>query len=205
MRDAGFSWTRPGRVERAGGKLQLGKLEPYDPAKIPALWLRVADLATDQGEGWLRALKMFGPIDDLFSEEPEVEEVHRCPWVDTLDSLSVVAALWQEGEDGVWALPAAPLAVRRGYATLQTELALLAHGTTRGRDLKIVPRGLELAVEPTTLRAHLWLSAAASVRGRERFKRCEHCGLFFPIARMDTRFCSVRCRNWRPSPAAEVA
>jgi hypothetical protein len=168
---------------------------------VPALWLRVAALTGGLAkgpDGWLEALREYGPLEPVVDERPKPEEYLRDPWVRMIERLDEVAFLWREGESGVWALPDAPIELTQGYRPLQDEFARVLRDGVR-----LTAHGLEPALEPVTLDSYLWLAAAESVRSRHRFKRCERCDGWFPIQRTDARFCSTTCRRWQPAPVAE--
>jgi hypothetical protein len=162
------------------------------------MWLRIAALAGDlvkgPDDGWLAALEEYGPLDDVFDEQPHQEEALRDPWRRTIQRLDEVSFLWRKEDAGIWELPAAPIELAKGYHRLQAELARVVYD-----EVRLTARGLELVPEPKTLGAYLWLSAAESVRERHRFRKCECCDGWFAIQRTDARFCSAACRNWRPA------
>jgi hypothetical protein len=190
-------WTTPKSAERDAGMIRFKGWTQYAPERVPAMWLRVATLMSDllrdpESGGWLAALEEYGPLDDVFDEQPHDERYLREPWEEAIRRLDEVALLWRKEDAGVWELPAAPIELTKGYHRLQVELARVAHDET-----KLAVHGLELRPEPSTLRAFLWLSAAESVRERHRFKKCERCDGWFSIRRTDAQFCSAVCRNKR--------
>lgn len=184
-------WTAPKQVERVDGAIRFVGWSQYAPARVPAMWLRLAELETDQ-QGWLTALEQYGPLDDVFDERPRDEETLRVPWQRTIERLAEVSFLWRKEEQGIWSLPDAPIALAKGYRRLRTELTRVLHDSVR-----LAARDLDLVPDPQTLDAYLWLAAADSARSRHRFKRCERCGEWFSAQRKDAMFCSAICRNKR--------
>jgi hypothetical protein len=184
-------WAAPKQVERADGMIRFGGWRNYRPTRVPAMWLRLADLDTAV-QGWLAALEQFGPLYDSFDEQPRDEETLRIPWQQTIEGLAAASFLWRKEEHGIWMLPVAPIELAKGYRRLRAELARVAHDGVR-----LAAHDLDLVPEPQTLDAYLWLSAAESVRERHRFKRCARCGGWFSIQRTDALFCSAVCRNAR--------
>jgi hypothetical protein len=184
--------TAPKHIERDAGTIRLIGWNQYEPARVPAMWMRVADLLAGGDPDWLTALREYGPLDDVFDEQPRTEAMLRDPWRRTIAHLDEASFLWREAEEGMWRLPDAPIELARGYRRLKAELARVVYD-----GVQITTRGLETVLEPRTLDASLWLSAVASVRERHRFRRCERCSGWFPIQRTDARFCSAACRNLR--------
>jgi hypothetical protein len=181
----------------------------YEPARAPALWMRVAAQMSDllknpPDGGWLAALQEYGPLDDTsLDETPRDERVQRDSWGQAIQRLDEVSLLWREGDMGVWALPESPVELTRAYRLLQVQLRQVAGVVDKG--VRLALRGIELVPEPATLEAYLWLSAAESVRDRHRFKKCERCAGWFAIRRTYAQFCSASCRNWRPAPSSDEA
>jgi hypothetical protein len=198
-----WAWTAPKRVHRNGGRtIRFEGWTNYEPGRVPALWLRIAALASDIDTGWLTALQEYGPLLDTFDGVPRDERHERAPWRETIERLAEISGLWREGEAGIWALPESPVELTRAYRRLQTELQRVAGAIENG--IRLALRGLDLVPEPGTLEAYLWLAAAESVRERHRFRKCERCDGWFAIRRTDALFCSAVCRNWRPAPASEA-
>jgi hypothetical protein len=200
-----WAWTAPKEIERDGGMIRFVGWTQYLPERVPAMWLRVAALMGDLLNsppvgGWLTALREYGPLDDVFDEQPKTEEYLRDPWRRAIERLDQVAMLWRKAEAGVWQLPDAPIELAKGYGRLQAEFSRVLYDGVR-----LTAHGLDPVPEPRTLDAYLWLSAAESVRQRHRFKKCERCTGWFAVQRLDARFCSTECRRGRVDAAADVA
>jgi hypothetical protein len=195
-------WTAPKRVERDAGTIRFRGWKQYEPARVPGMWMRVAALAGELQNppygGWLPALEEYGPIDDVFDERPHEEETLRDPWRRTIMRLDEVSFLWRKEGAGIWELPDAPIELAKGYRRLQVEFARVLYD-----DVGLTAHGLEPVLDPKTLDAFLWLSAAESVRSRARFRKCERCDGWFAIRRTDAQYCSAVCRNWRPAPPSD--
>ena len=192
-------WTAPKRIEREAGLIRFEGWREYEPARVPALWLRVAELGADP-DGWAHAVERYGPLLDTFGEEPRAERYERDPWVRAIGHLWTVSSLWKEA-DGIWELPPAPPVELTGaYRRLQNELTRVIADD----GVKLALHGLDPVPEPATLESFLWFAAAAAVRERARHKRCERCDGWFPIRRSDAQYCSATCRNWRPAPASDA-
>jgi hypothetical protein len=194
-------WSAPVWIERNAGAIRLKGWRSYPAEHVPALWLRVAALTSGlaDADGWLKALKEYGPLDPVVDERPRPEEYLRDPWERTIKRLDEVALLWREGESGVWELPDAPIELTQGYRRLQDEF-----GRVLRDGVRLTARGLEPALDPLTLDGFLWLAAAESIRFRHRFKHCERCDGWFGVQRTDARFCSTACRR-SPEPASDEA
>lgn len=187
-------WSLP-RVERDAGRIRFSGGAIYEPAREPALWRRIAALASlGEDDRWFLALMRHGPLTGVTlgmrDESPEREA-----WERTIAGLAEVAACWEETSEGsnLWELPtAAPIELTDGYHRVRKELRRIAESAVR-----LELEGLALTPAPATLDAFIWLSAAESVREKHRFRRCERCGGWFSIQRSDARFCSAICRNKR--------
>ena len=185
-------------MERDAGMIRIVRWSQYRPAAVPAMWMRVQDIALDDRKpdaAAVQALEAFGPLYDAFDNSPHDEAMLLDPWRRTIRGLGDVAMLWRTEDAGVWQLPDAPIEFAKGYHQLQAELARVAY-----QGVRVTAEGLELVPVPQTLDAFLWLSAAQSVRDRHRFKRCERCNGWFGVQRADARFCGAVCRNKRDAP-----
>jgi hypothetical protein len=198
MRTKTWLWPVLSRIERDGGVIKAKGGALYAPAKVPAMWRRVAALAPLKDvEPWFLALTRYGP---LTARSDRDEPTERRLWETAIGHLAEVASLWKETSEGsnLWEVPAStPIELEPGYRRLRTELRRIADDGVR-----FDVAGLELVPEPMTLDAFLWLAAAESARERHRFKRCERCASWFSIQRTDARFCSAVCRNKREGQEA---
>lgn len=203
-----FLWSRP-RPE--------GAYRQFDAGKVPALWRRVAD-RPDAADLLARygmpmtdgafvssqphaagLLARWGRSDGLPvtsgaltpEEMQNLERLALDQWSSLATDLAKVSALWTDAGDGLFVLPAVALA--RNYAVellgnRLSDISLAGHVRVRAESLNLVP-------EAWTLTGFLWMSAAADVRGQQRFRRCAQCGEWFPVARTDARYCSSTCRG----------
>jgi hypothetical protein len=196
---AALRWAQPDQVMVETPDVRcVGWLEPYSLDRIPALWRRVTELEAEP-DGWLSALKAYGPLDRF--DETVPEERVRDAWKYTVKALATVARLWTEHADGIFALPAShPIELTGAFRVLQANL----NSAVVDSSVRLVVRGLDVVPEPVTLAGFLWLAAAEAVRDQHRFRRCERCQEWMRIQQTDARFCSAACRNWRSAPASDA-
>ena len=193
-----WTWRRSDRSE-------------YNASAIPALWRRVTD------RDWLAAQSEFGPLayhDDLIralntdtqtgvvtygtSSRGEKAALFRDAenWQVLHNRLQHVAALWipSTNDPTIHALDTFALERDRYAAALRVVVASIAGADGEG---ELVPAldGWHLRVKPQSLRALLLMDCVGDIAARQRFRRCDHCSEWFPVARADARFCSPSCRQ----------
>jgi hypothetical protein len=180
----------------------------YAPSRIPAFWLRVAY------RRWQDARDQFGPLADhaqhispeLVTHEaarrqrPEAETTARMiaatdasDWETLHYRLKAMGRLWQPWPHNrqIYGLVPFNTLQHDDAAALRATLDMAcAHG-------ELVPRldGWQLRVVPQSLRGFLLMSCAADVAAKRRFRRCDQCHEWFPVARADAKFCSAVCRQ----------
>jgi hypothetical protein len=169
----------------------------YEAGAIPALWRRVVDRPDP-----VTAHNEFGPLandkaaffaGDSFVGDSFIGRDDLAEWQSLHQLLTQVARLWRVSAEApeiyaldTFQLPRDPaiekLRVAASQAAVQGEIA---------------PRLVEwrLQLQPMSLRAGLLMGCVSDIADRRRFRRCDHCTEWFPLARSDARFCSSACRQ----------
>lgn len=186
-------WGTPGTIVEEAGSLRVDRWTPFAPDDHPALWRRVTDLEQEV-DGWLVALRQYGPLDYDLTENVLPKGRIRGRWEGTIRDLSTVARLWSQREGGIFEL-AMPIVFRADIREASNVLQSNLNAVVADRGVKLTVQGYDLVPEATSLAGYLWLSARDAVKEEHRFRRCERCRGWMRVQRSDARFCSARCRN----------
>jgi hypothetical protein len=161
----------------------------YVASAIPALWLRIADRkwpALSSDKPYRDMLRDYGPLADE-------DDLVRPDWKTLHHWLKGAARLWHPSADD----PAIHCLNTFALPRDANARALRVSLDTAGMDGDLVPRLNEwrLEVMPLSLRGFLLMTSVADIAARQRFRRCDQCHEWFPVARTDARFCSNVCRQ----------
>ena len=183
----------------------------YAAGAIPALWRRVADrngAAEARNEfgrlatlGWYvdRFMVPSRPARDPMTAQDlaSIDELDVAEWQKILDLLAQIAGMWRPS---VQTPEICELDTNRLNEPAAMWLLHEVDRTAREGDIAPQRAGWFLGIEPRTLRAALLIGCSSDIGDRRRFRRCDQCAEWFPLARTDARFCSAACRQ-----AAHVA
>lgn len=191
----------------------------YAPGAVPALWRRIADLPNGQDAKARYGLladhgqhideKLFDPADvrahggaeKLFNHM--VGATDHSDWRTLHYRLKAAAKLWQPEAENPQIFYLAP------FSPLQHSDIAALRATTEmiflDEELVLRLDGWRIVHVPLSLRAFLLAACVTDIGAKQRFRRCDHCQLWFPVSRNDQRFCTNVCRAAAHHAASKAA